>query len=78
MGTSQSNNSERFTVDMIPKLENKVIVITDANANAGIGFATAMAFASKSPGKLIITGRNESKIKDAVTEIKKKYLILLV
>jgi NAD(P)-dependent dehydrogenase (short-subunit alcohol dehydrogenase family) len=48
------------------KLKNKVAVIT--GGNAGIGFATAKEFVAQG-AKVVITGRNQSLIDDAVKQL---------
>lgn len=48
------------------KLKNKVAVIT--GGNSGIGFATAKEFIAQG-AKVVITGRNQSAIDDAVKEL---------
>lgn len=48
------------------KLENKVAVIT--GGNAGIGFATAQEFIAQG-AKVVITGRNQSLIDEAVAQL---------
>lgn len=48
------------------KLENKVAVVT--GGNAGIGFATAKEFIAQG-AKVVITGRNQPLIDEAVTEL---------
>jgi NAD(P)-dependent dehydrogenase (short-subunit alcohol dehydrogenase family) len=48
------------------KLENKLAVVT--GGNSGIGLATAKLFATEG-AKVAITGRNQSTINNAVTEI---------
>ncbi|TAE86787.1 MAG: glucose 1-dehydrogenase [Bacteroidetes bacterium] len=48
------------------KLKNKVAVIT--GGNAGIGFATAKEFIAQG-AKVVITGRNQSLIDDAVSQL---------
>ena len=48
------------------KLKNKVAVIT--GGNSGMGLATAKLFAAEG-AKVAITGRNETTLKEAVSEI---------
>ena len=48
------------------KLENKIALIT--GGNSGIGLATAKLFAQEG-AKVVITGRREDALKDAVAEI---------
>ena len=68
MGASPSKN---FSIENIPNLSQKVIVVT--GGNTGIGLAISKGFASKSPEKLIIAGRNQSKVDDAVAVLKKEF-----
>jgi len=51
------------------KLQDKVALIT--GGSLGLGKATAILFA-KEGAKVIITGRNEERLKDAVEEAKKE------
>jgi len=48
------------------KFNNKVLIVT--GGNSGIGLATAKRFASQG-AKVAITGRSESKLAQAVSEI---------
>ena len=50
------------------KLENKVAIVT--GATSGMGRATAVLFA-KEGAKVVVTGRNESRAKEVVDQIKK-------
>ncbi len=56
------------------KLQNKVAVIT--GGNSGIGLATAKEFIEQG-ASVIITGRNETALKEAVTELgaKARYIV---
>lgn len=48
------------------KLEGKTAIIT--GGNSGIGFATAQEFLAQG-AKVIITGRNEQSVKDAIAQL---------
>lgn len=53
-------------------LEGKVAIITGGGKAKAIGYGIATAFA-KEGANLVITGRNEQKLKDAKTELEKNY-----
>jgi NAD(P)-dependent dehydrogenase (short-subunit alcohol dehydrogenase family) len=59
---------------MSEKLENKIAVIT--GGNSGIGFETARRFISEG-AKVIITGRRQAQLDDALAEINNPNLIAI-
>lgn len=56
----------QWSVDSIPNLNNKIILIT--GANSGIGFEAAKVFAAKG-AKVILACRNQAKGKAAIEQI---------
>ncbi|KAI1263347.1 NAD(P)-binding protein [Xylariaceae sp. FL1019] len=53
-------------------IAGKTILVTGVNPK-GIGFTAAQAFASQSPAQLIVAGRTESKLNEAIKLIKADY-----
>lgn len=68
MGASRS---KKITLECIPELAGKCIIVT--GGNTGIGLATAKAMLSKAPEKLIITGRSQEKLDGALNSLKKEF-----
>ncbi|KAH8598930.1 hypothetical protein B0O99DRAFT_650173 [Bisporella sp. PMI_857] len=54
------------------RIRGKTIIVTGVN-RGGIGYTTAEAFATQSPAHLIITGRNESKLKESIDALKSSF-----
>ncbi|KAH7304776.1 putative short-chain dehydrogenase [Stachybotrys elegans] len=53
-------------------IQGKTIIVTGVN-RGGIGYSTCEAFASQSPAHLIVTGRNEAKVKESMDALRKSY-----
>lgn len=53
-------------------IKGRTILITGVNKQ-GIGFATAVAFASQSPARLIVAGRSAAKVKECVESLQSDY-----
>ncbi|RYO75251.1 hypothetical protein DL764_010537 [Monosporascus ibericus] len=53
-------------------VRGKTIIVTGVNLK-GIGFSTAQAFASQSPARLVLTGRNPAKIGECIDALKAEY-----
>eukprot|EP01035_Chromulina_nebulosa_P036416 gene36416-49054_t len=64
MGSSNT----KFTIDDIPNLTGKVIIVTGGNAGIGYGISKALALKG---AHVIIASRNETKINKAAEDIKK-------
>lgn len=54
------------------QIKDRIIVVTGVN-KAGLGFSTAEAFASQGPRVLVLTGRNESKVKECISILAARY-----
>lgn len=67
-------DTEGLTVarDFADRIKGKTILVTGANLE-GIGFSTSQAFASGAPARLIICGRNPSKIQAVIEALKTDY-----
>ncbi|KAF2659126.1 NAD(P)-binding protein [Lophiostoma macrostomum CBS 122681] len=53
-------------------IRGRTVLVTGANRQ-GIGFATLEAFASQSPGYLILAGRTPSKIQESINDLKERF-----
>ncbi len=61
--------SNKWTIENMPDLTGKIVVVT--GANSGLGFETASAFAQKG-AQVILASRNVAKAKTAVAQIEKQ------
>lgn len=66
-----SSSKKEFKIEDIPELSTKTILVT--GGNAGIGKAIAKVLASKSPAKLIIAGRSQTKVNETVSQFQSEF-----